>query len=249
MPDGFDYQAFLSIDSTNKEAVRQIDLGATSGLWITAVEQTGGRGRGGREWVSKPGNLYCSLIYNSGKDLYSSSQLTFITSLAVRDTVSEFLKNDDIKCKWPNDVLVKGKKISGVLLETYSKGVTDPNFIIIGIGINISHHPDLALYEATHINHYSKGIFSHFEVFNILVQKMAFWIDKWQADGFAKIRNHWLENSKGLGEMITVRTANEEFIGRFIDLDSDGALKLEMDNEIKLIHSGDVFFRAKKEMK
>ena len=102
LPDGFDHQAFLSIDSTNREAVRKIQEGAKGGLWITAAEQTGGRGRSGREWVSKPGNLYCSLILEIDDDIRKASQLSFVTALAVRDTITAFLHLDDIKCKWPN---------------------------------------------------------------------------------------------------------------------------------------------------
>lgn len=242
MPDGFDHRAFLSIDSTNKEAMRRIETGARSGMWITSDEQTGGRGRGGREWVSTSGNLYSSLIYDCGKDLYTSAQLTFVTSLAVRETIAEFLQIEDIKCKWPNDVLVDGKKISGILLESFSSGAGAPNYIIIGIGINVAHHPELALYASTHLNEYAQNIFSHIDVFYILAQKMAHWIHVWQSDGFAGIRKTWLDHSKGLGDMITVRTPESELIGRFVDLDRDGALKLEVDNKIKLIHSGDVFF-------
>jgi len=242
MPDGFDHQAFLSIDSTNKEAMRRIEAGAHSGMWITSGEQTGGRGRGGREWVSSSGNLYSSLIYDCGKDLYTSAQLTFVTTLAVRETIEKFLKINDIKCKWPNDVLVEGKKISGILLESFSVGVGKPNYIVIGIGINVAHHPELALYESTHINAHSQNTFSHIEVFYILARKMAQWINIWQSDGFAVIRENWLQNSKGLGDKITVRTPESEIVGRFVDLDRDGALMLEVDNEIKLIHSGDVFF-------
>lgn len=243
LPDGFDRQAFLSIDSTNKEAIRKIENGAPTGLWVTSEEQTDGRGRAGREWVSKPGNLYCSLIYNTGKDLFTSSQLSFVTSLAVHDTITEFLNVGDIKCKWPNDVLVMGKKICGILLETTSNE-DDQIFMVIGIGINIEHHPELTMYEATHINEHSNNKFSHVDVFSILAQKMAFWLNTWQVGGFSRIRQVWLENSKGIGEVITVKSGNEEFVGRFVDLDGNGALKLKTDEGEKIIHSGDVFFGA-----
>ncbi|MCC3860869.1 biotin--[acetyl-CoA-carboxylase] ligase [Pseudemcibacter aquimaris] len=241
MPDGFDHQAFLSIDSTNKEAIRQIDKGVGSGHWITSDEQVGGRGRGGREWVSKAGNLYSTLIYDTNKSLCHSAQLSFVTSLAVRDTVAAFVNSGDVKCKWPNDVLVDGAKISGILLETYSKH-GGPNLMIIGIGINVAHHPDNTLYPTTHINDKTDKPFGHFEVFHILAGKMAEWLHIWQEHGFPVIRDEWLKHAKGQGEMIKVRLPDQELNGRFVDLDSQGALKLDMGNEIKLIHSGDVFF-------
>lgn len=232
----------MSIDSTNKEAKRRIEEGAKSGLWITATEQTGGRGRGDRKWVSKPGNLYCSLIIDAGNDLQKSSQLTFVTSLAVRDTIEKFLKYSDIKCKWPNDVLVEGKKISGILLETYSNSHEGNPFIIIGIGINIEHHPEVALYEATHINEHSDNNFCYADLFFILTEKIAHWLNIWHNEGFNMIRQEWMKHSMGLGKTITVRLPKQELVGRFVDLDSDGALKLDINGEIKLIHSGDIFF-------
>lgn len=248
MPDGFDHQAFLSIDSTNKEAARQIEKGAHSGLWISAAEQKTGRGRGGREWVSKPGNLFCSLIYDTGKSLCHSAQLSFVTSLAVRDTLVMLVETDDVKCKWPNDVLVDGKKISGILLETFSNERAE-NLMIIGIGINVSHHPKNALYPTTHINGESNTTYNHVEVFQYLADKMALWLYRWQSGGFSKIRNEWLKKAKGKGEMIKVRLPNEEINGRFVDLDANGALMLDVDEEIRLIHSGDVFFADQKEEK
>ncbi len=249
MPDGFDYQAFLSLDSTNKEAVRQAHMGAKSGFWISSIEQTEGRGRRGRKWASVSGNLYCSLIYDSQSEIYKASQLSFVTTLAVCDTVAECLEGVDVKCKWPNDVLVDNKKISGILLETFSKTPKDPIFMIIGIGINIQDHPKLTLYEATHINEHTKTDFNADDIFSILTQKMAYWLEIWNVQGFATIREQWLKHCKGLGENICVRMPNEELMGRFVDLDSNGALRLAIGDEIRLIHSGDVFFDTTKNNK
>ncbi len=244
LPDGHRLQAFLSVDSTNKEAIRQMEAGGGSdGLWILSDAQTGGRGRRGREWVSKPGNIYCSLIHEASKDTYTSSQLSFVTSLAVRDTVAQFTDDEcAVKCKWPNDVLVNGQKISGILLETYSKTVPEQNFVIIGIGINIEHHPDIASYPATHLNAHSGEHVGSINAFTILVEKTAYWIDVWQKEGFEAIRKKWLENCKGFGKEIRVKLPDKEIVGRFIDLNGDGGLKLDMGGETKLIHSGEVFF-------
>ncbi len=242
LPDGFDHQAFLSIDSTNKEAIRKIEAGAMSGLWITASEQTGGRGRGGREWVSKPGNLYCSLIQETDGDIQKSSQLSFVAALAVRDTIASFINSEDVKCKWPNDVLVSGMKICGILLESYRSDRKSKNYIIIGVGINVEQNPDLTIYATTHLNEQANDNFSHIDVFSILAQKMSEWVSIWQKQGFSVIRKAWLDHCKGLGELITVRLPNKQLVGRFIDLDATGALMLDTDGETKLIHSGDVFF-------
>ena len=248
MPDGFDHQAFLSIDSTNKEAARQVEKGANSGLWISATEQTLGRGRTGREWISKPGNLFSTLIYDTKKSLCRSAQLSFVTSLAVRDTVAAFVYTDNVKCKWPNDVLVDGKKISGILLETFSNDKVE-NLMILGIGINISYHPENSLYPATHINERSDKRFTHNDVFQALTGKMAHWLKIWQEKDFNIIRKEWLNKAHGQGKNIKVRLPNEEINGRFVDLDANGALMLEIEGEIRLIHSGDVFFTDQRKEK
>lgn len=241
VPDGFDHQAFLSIDSTNKEAIRRLQKSDASGLWITASEQTLGRGRLGREWVSKPGNLYCSLIQKTDNDIKKSAQLTFVASLAVRDTIGQFIGDERVKCKWPNDILVDGKKICGILLESY-EDANGNHYMIIGIGINIAHHPQETIYETTHINELSEYVFSHVDVFYILANKMSQWILNWEIEGFDAIRSDWLFHASGVGKTITVRLPKEEIVGRFVDLDSSGALMLQIGSEIKLIHSGDVFF-------
>lgn len=251
--DGFVYRAFDAIDSTNKEAIRQIESGASSGFWITAKIQTQGRGRRGREWVSEQGNLYSSLIYDTKHDVYQSSQLSFVTALAVRDTIAEFVVEEkDIKCKWPNDVVVDQKKISGILLESVSAKNGTPDLMVIGIGININHHPELSSYNATHLNEHNDVLYNPMDVFFILTQKMAYWLNVWQEQGFTEIRKKWISHAIGMGKIIAVRLPNEELEGRFVDLNSDGALKLEIDtndglNEVRLIHSGEVFFNIPNE--
>ena len=162
----------------------------------------------------------------------------------MRDTIAAFVDTDDVKCKWPNDVLVECKKISGILLETYSNKNAE-HLMIIGIGINVSHHPEKPLYPTTHINEQANRPFAHFEVFHYLVGEMATRLAQWQNDGFKSIRDDWLKNAKGKGDVIKVRLPNEEINGRFVDLDANGALMLDVNDEIRLIHSGDVFFTDK----
>ena len=245
LPEGFDIQIFSFIDSTNMEAARKIELGSKGGLWIKADEQSNGRGRGDRLWISKPGNLYASLIYEINENIRDAAQLSFITALAVRDTIVKCIPNKNIKCKWPNDILVSGKKISGILLESRLNKIEGIIYIIIGTGINIDHHPELTSYEATHINEQTKQKRSHSEVFVMLAEKMDYWLSVWKEKGFDPIRESWLGSAIGIGEKITVKTMSNQLIGWFVGLDRDGALMLEVDGNIKIIHSGDVFLETK----
>ena len=133
-----------SVDSTNTEAKRLACAGAADGTIVWAQRQTAGRGRRGRTWTSEPGNLYASFVLRPGCAPMQAAQLTFVAALAVRDLLSIYLNNSDsIACKWPNDVLVGGRKISGILLETSTSGSGVVDWLGLGIGVNLRHHPDI----------------------------------------------------------------------------------------------------------
>lgn len=109
LPEGYGLRLFETIDSTNAEAGRISTFEETNGLWLMARAQTSGRGRRGREWVSEPGNLFCSLLLRISEELDIIPELSFVTALAVREVVADFLQRDEaVKVKWPNDVLVGG---------------------------------------------------------------------------------------------------------------------------------------------
>ena len=246
MPEGYGLQAFDVLDSTNEEAKRQATAGATPPLWIMAREQSSGRGRRGREWVSERGNLFCSLLLKGEGDVVTSSQLSFVAALAVRDVVADLVQSDSrARCKWPNDVLLDGRKVSGILLESQAaaaKGSSVPEFVIIGIGVNLASHPQKALYPATSLNMAAGMNVTSEQALELLASSMAYWIGRWKGDGFSVIRTAWLDKAEGLGQNITVRLPQEEFTGRFIDLDVTGGVKVETDTGQRIITAGDVFF-------
>lgn len=241
LPQGYGLRHYDVIDSTNAQARRMPDFDETLGLWIVAAEQTAGRGRRGREWISEPGNLFCSLLLKIHEDINIIPQLSFVTALAVRDVVADFLQADDaVKVKWPNDVLVGGEKISGILLESSAVGGTKPDRVIIGIGINITSHPENMLYPAADLG---GADITADQVMERLADAMSKRVSLWRTGGFAPIRKEWLKRAKGQGEEIVVNLEGEEICGRFIDLDDAGALKLDVGGDIRLIMAGDVFFR------
>ena len=205
-------------------------------------EQSAGRGRRGREWVSRQGNLFASLLYGIDCDLGTASQLSFVTALAVRDTVADILQSSGhVQCKWPNDILVGAKKISGILLETAGQGGATPSHVIIGIGINVKHHPSRSQYPATNLKHENAETELE-QVMESLMVSMDHWISRWKDHGFGLIRKVWKDNAMGLGEEIIVRLPDGELRGRFVDLDENGALILAVGNERRHITAGDVFF-------
>ena len=130
---------FKTIDSTQSEAKRRANTGNLGALWISTESQSKGRGRRGREWVSETGNLYCTGLYPHGGDLASAARLSFAAALAVAQTLEQYIDPQLVSIKWPNDVLVDGKKVAGILLE--SGTYNDAIWVAVGIGINLVSHP------------------------------------------------------------------------------------------------------------
>lgn len=243
MPEGFDLRAFDVLDSTNLECVRSAEAGHAGNLWVVSERQTAGKGRRGRTWISESGNLFTSLLYRIDCDLATASQLSFVTALAVRDAMADILQSvDQVTCKWPNDVLVGGRKISGILLETAGQGGNAPSHVVIGIGVNIRHCPTEVLYPTTCLEQEGAVDETPARVMARLAPSMDHWLRQWKKHGFAPIRKVWKAVAQGIGQEITVRLPNEALQGRFVDLDETGALILEVAGERRHITAGDVFF-------
>src|SRR5690348_5434067 len=140
--------SFETLASTNAEALARGRAGAAGPLWITAAEQTAGRGRRGRPWVSAPGNLYASLLLVDPAPLGQVAQVSFVAALAVHDAVTDVASAlaPRLTLKWPNDVLGEGRKLAGILIE--GEG-TRPLLTVIGLGVNCRHHPDATEFPAT----------------------------------------------------------------------------------------------------
>ena len=222
MPE-FEIHHLKQCASTNEEAKKWPPYHA-----VTAETQTAGKGRNGRKWESLSGNLFLSvtLPFPSNAALYS-----FIAALAVAETLG-FLSP---RIKWPNDILIDGKKICGILLET-----TDTT-LIIGIGVNIETAPTgPVLYQTTCLKDHNAALPAK-ELANKILQNLIFEINLFQQKGFSTVRQQWLEYATGIGKPIEVRLPRETLHGIFEGLDDTGALILKQDKTIRHITAGDVF--------
>ncbi|WP_142847033.1 biotin--[acetyl-CoA-carboxylase] ligase [Telmatospirillum sp. J64-1] len=239
LPPPFRLLALDSIDSTNDEARRQADAGAGHGLVIMAAEQTAGRGRRGRQWVSPRGNLHCSLLLQPGRPLAEAAQLSFAAGLSLAEALEGLCPGVRFQCKWPNDVLCEGRKIAGMLLETVGQG----DHLILGLGVDVVAAPDPALYPAISLREAGSEVSAE-EVLSAFVARFSHWFTLWQSQGFAPLREAWLAKAKGLGEEVVVRLDKESVTGIFAGLDSAGGLMLDVANNggRRLILAGDVFF-------
>jgi BirA family biotin operon repressor/biotin-[acetyl-CoA-carboxylase] ligase len=241
-PHTYSVQHLASVGSTNDAAMVALTQGDDR-LWIVADEQTGGRGRLGRTWVSAPGNLYATLALRSPCDMAAAYQLGVVTAVALCEAlVSLGLPQEAVALKWPNDALVNGAKIAGILIEGTS--LADGGFgVVIGCGINCAHHPANMPYPATDLSSLGFSI-SVAEVFSAFAQALENELQRFDSGvGFPMVRSRWLARARGLGTSITVRRGDEVLEGVFTGLDRDGQLLLERDGEVIRIVAGDVLFR------
>ena len=247
---GFTHKAFVEIDSTNEEARRLGEAGEAGPVWITAEVQTAGRGRRGREWVSPSGNFMGTLFLRPQCSPRKAAELSFVAALAVHDAVASLLPPDlrpDLKLKWPNDLLHKGRKCSGILLESSGIAGAELAWLAIGMGINLATHPDNTEYPATSLAALGVSGVTPADALAALAAAFDTRLAQWRdVQGFAAIREAWLARAAGLGGPITVRLSDETFTGTFEGLAADGALEVRMaDGMLRLVSAGDVFFPAK----
>jgi BirA family biotin operon repressor/biotin-[acetyl-CoA-carboxylase] ligase len=240
-PAGYAHLHFESIDSTNEEARRLAAAGELGPVWIDAREQTAGRGRRGRSWFSPHGNLAATLLVRPVRPASEWAQLSFVAALAASDAVSGFV-TAPVALKWPNDLMIEGRKIAGILLESASTGQVAA-WLAIGIGINLSQHPSDSEIPAISIAGLGAKAPSPHEALTALATDFARWYEVWMATGFERIRDAWLARAAGLGTRIRARLHNEEIWGTFEGIDQTGALILrEAMGRVRTIAAGDVFF-------
>lgn len=242
-PAGYALKEFGLLDSTNEEAKR-IALGGESGpLWITATRQTAGRGRRGRSWETPSGNLAATLLLRPNRSPSEAAQLSFVAALAAADTVASFAPSSRIQVKWPNDILAGARKIAGILLESASAGSGPLEWLAVGIGINLAHHPDGTEFPATSLAGLGERVPAAHDALANLASNWAKWYERWNAQGFSPIRDAWLARAANLGSRIRARLQTEETSGVFEGIDDQGALILrEAQGRTRVIAAGEVFF-------
>jgi BirA family biotin operon repressor/biotin-[acetyl-CoA-carboxylase] ligase len=235
------------VDSTNSEAGRLHAAGHRGPLWIMARAQAAGRGRHGRDWESPPGNLYATLLITLAVPLAQAAQLAFVASLAMRDTVQALLPlpAPAIGLKWPNDVLIAGRKVSGILVETL-QGASDGGLTVaIGCGLNIVHAPAITRMPATCLADHGAAPSADLAL-DELIARMDVRLAQWQSGhGFPLIRDAWLAAAIGLSRDLTVVLDGHVVRGCFEGLDGDGALLLRLaDGTLRPLHAGEVTFAS-----
>lgn len=233
---------FETLSSTNEYAKQCLENGETCPFWIVSDEQTGGRGRQGRDWVSIKGNLYASTAQVINANGSKLGGLSLVTALAVYDAIQKNSQKPlDLTLKWPNDILINGAKLGGILIENVSKPDAEFSHVVIGVGINIQSSPVVEGRDTTCLANYDYFI-SRDDLLLALIETLNHWIKRWDnGNNFVEIIRAWCEKAAPIGAPLSVRIGHERIEGKFAGLDEKGALKLELeDKSIKLITGGEL---------
>lgn len=234
------------IDSTNAEGFRRA-ASLTGPTWILAGLQTAGRGRRSRPWVSPEGNFHGTLVLKPAEAPGTVALRSFAAALALRDALAALSGlPGSLSLKWPNDVLLNGGKLAGILLESAGLGGPDP-VLCIGIGVNLIAAPDASQIEAGAVAPVSllqeTGLRITPETFlDALAPAYARWEAVFATEGFAPLREAWITHAARLGEIVRARTGSDTREGVFETIDSAGNLILRSGEGRLAIAAAEVFF-------
>ncbi len=242
MSEGFWRVQVLGTTPSTQDMVRNMaDAGEPEGLAIQSLQQTKGRGRHGNEWSSPMGNLYLSALLRPTCKADVAGQMAFVTALALSDAIGEVMDGSFTKTlKWPNDILIDGKKISGILLESKLDKYGRVDYLIIGTGVNIFAPPegaeglDKIKKEPVFVNKFR----------DLYLEKLLGQYTLWQNKGFAQVRDTWLKQAHGIGENMKIRLPEITYEGIFRGIDDSGALIADVDGKQRLFTAGEVHFGA-----
>ena len=230
-----DIRTVAETASTNDDVAGLARQGAAEGLWLRAERQTAGRGRQGRAWESPAGNLFASTLVRVHPGEPPAPTLALVAAVALAETAEAY--GVRALLKWPNDLLVDGAKLSGILLERADDAV------VIGFGVNLADHPTGLDRTATSFPALTGTAPDADQFVHTLAEAFARWLGRWRGEGLAPIRARWIERAHRIGSALTVRLPDGGSLdGLFDGLDEGGALRLRLaDGSTHVIHAADVF--------
>lgn len=233
----FDLEFMDCVPSTQDVMRKRVQTGAvrpTSGVWTTS--QTAGVGRRGRAWDMPRGNL--AVTWAETYVAAHMNWLPFAVSLGLYDATRQLIGDKgDLNLKWPNDILLDGAKLSGILIE-----VADNHFFLVGVGVNVAHAPEVDQKTACLVDYAPHATADMF--LDIFLSCYNAWYERGVMGGFSAIRHAWLARATAVGGTITARLADGRALtGIFTDLDPSGALILNTVDGVHTISAADIFIR------
>ena len=230
------------VDSTSSEAARRLDAGESGEFAVMAVRQTAGRGRQGRSWVSPAGNLHLSVALLPELDASRSGELAFVAAVAVRRAIAQWHPRGTLWLKWPNDILIDGAKLCGILVENRIDDAR-VSASIIGIGVNVASSPAGMAYPVVSLAECGVDADVHALATAILRQLEAVRI-LWSARGFDPVASEWTGAAWRHDLPVTVDDGAGRTTGIFVGLSDRGALRLRTDRGVSEISSGSLSYET-----
>lgn len=219
-----------STGSTNADLLR--DPAAAEGDWLIAREQTAGKGRQGRSWSSRAGNFHGSVLLGLQPGDPAPSSLSLAAALALVDAFDATLPGHEVQIKWPNDLLLDGGKLSGILLER------NGDRVVIGFGVNLAAAPEIPGRRAESLA--PLGRLTPEGLAPVLAASVARRVGQWRR-GDGTLLTDWMRRAHPVGSRLTVHGADGEPVsGGFEGLEPDGALRLRVGEQVRTVHAGDV---------
>ena len=224
---GFTIYEYFELDSTNKTANHLLlNQQIHDKQVILAISQTTGVGKNQRVWQSLTGNLFCSVVVQIASEFCSNyTQLSLLTAVAMGQTFRQIKPDLPINYKWPNDILLDCQKVAGILIDSTQTRQGHQAFII-GIGVNLKHHPNIANLPASNLANYNIHL-SSLEFLQYFLPNFHILLNNWQKFGFSYIKKSWLNFAYKLNQEITVEVAGKKHSGVFVDINNEGNIVLQ----------------------
>jgi birA, biotin-[acetyl-CoA-carboxylase] ligase region len=240
---------YSSIDSTNKAAKEMALNSAPEGTLIVSDRQTEGRGRRDRRWYSPEGRgLWFSVILRPPIPPQKVPQFTFISALGTLQAIQELDEKVPVNIKWPNDLLIRNRKVCGILTEL-APGREKSDAVIVGIGLNVnfkhSDFPGELLPIATSLSIESGRKWDRLGLLATICKKLENLYEQYLQTGFEPIRRDWESRAFRIGREISIRTDGEELKGIFLGINGEGALLLQGENGRKAIYNGELILAGR----
>jgi BirA family biotin operon repressor/biotin-[acetyl-CoA-carboxylase] ligase len=225
-----------TVSSTNRLAKEKLHPLLPEGTVIWADQQTDGYGRRGHAWESLPNNLMFSLVLWPEKPLPQLSQLSFVASLVVGETITPLLRSGVVlSYKWPNDVLLDGQKVCGILLETETLSGQRYPAVVLGMGINVENAPRISDKPVTALAAYAKEPLVTEKLLTTLLDTFARFYERWKEEGFAWVQEAWLRQAYLFQQPLVFEEGTHRTEGQFVDIDHTGGIVLQTNNKYKKV--------------
>lgn len=248
VPDHWSLIDLEKTGSTNDDLKQVAAQNTPEGLVIRTYRQTAGKGRQGRVWTGVDGNLFMSVLLRPDVTPVLAGQLSLCAAVAVVQAIVPYLNNPaDIQIKWPNDVLIGGKKLCGILLESAMANNGRVESVVLGMGVNIvaAGDPEVGCALQAHCQQ-DAGKIDRDVIGGAILAQLSEIYDIWRDEGFAAVQPLWLRYGHKPGDRLRIRLPKEEFYGVFEGLDPEGGLIVlcEGTEERRRVTSADVFAAA-----